>query len=179
VGRINDRHFLFSAGMGLDAEVVKRVEADPQAKRKRGEWFFVSNAFKAGLTEYRTKQARLRLTVDGEDPADVILAICCNAGPFTYFKRFPVVVCPQVDLDGGLDFYALTKLRATMVPRLISGLFVTGGHTRWRSGRHHHDVRGATIHAERPTPVQVDGDYVGEWTSARIDQVPNALKLLI
>jgi diacylglycerol kinase family enzyme len=179
VGRIERRYFLFSAGMGLDAEVVKRVEADPAAKRKRGEWFFVSNAFKAGLTEYRTKKARLTMTVDGADPADVILAICCNAGPFTYFKRFPVDVCPEADLEGGLDYYGLAKLRASMVPRLISGLFVTGAHTRWRSGRYHHDVGGATLEAEQPTPVQVDGDYVGEWTHARIDQVPRALNLVI
>jgi diacylglycerol kinase family enzyme len=179
VGRINTRYFLFSAGMGLDAEVVKRVEADPAAKRKRGEWFFVSNAFKAGLTEYRTKKARLTLNVDGADPADVILAICCNARPFTYFKRFPVLVCPEADLDGGLDYFALTKLGATMVPRLLSGLFATGAHTRWRSARYHHDVGGATLEAEQPTPVQVDGDYVGEWTSAGIDRLPHALNLLV
>ena len=179
VGRINERYFLFSAGMGLDAEVVKRVEADPAAKRKRGEWFFVSNAFKAGLTEYRTKKARLTMTVDGTEPADVVLAVCCNASPFTYFKRFPVMVCPEAKLEGGLDYYGLSQLRATMVPRLLSGLFVTGAHRRWRSGRYHHDVGGATLMADQPTPVQVDGDYVGEWTDARIDQVPNSLNLLV
>lgn len=179
VGRINERYFLFSAGMGLDAEVVKRVEADPVAKRKRGEWFFVSNAFKAGLTEYRTKKARLTMTVDGTDPADVVLAICCNASPFTYFKRFPVMVCPEAKLEGGLDYYGLAQLRATMVPRLLSGLFATGAHTRWRSGRYHHDAEGATLVADQPTPVQVDGDYVGEWTNARIDLVPGSLNLLV
>ena len=165
--------------MGLDAEVVKRVEADPEAKRKRGEWFFVSNAFKAGLTEYRTSKPRLTVTVDGEEPAKVILAICANARPFTYFKRFPIDVCPEAELDKGLDFFALTKLRATTAPRLISGLFVTGAHTRWRSGRYHHDVQGGTFEAEQPTPVQVDGDYVGEWTKARIDLQPAALHLLV
>lgn len=179
VGRIDRRYFLFSAGMGLDAEVVKRVEADPEAKRKRGEWFFLSNAFKAGLTEYRTTKARLTMTVDDEEPAEVVLAICCNGRPFTYFKRFPVDVCPEAHLDKRLDFYGLTKLRASTVPRLISGLFVTGAHTRWRTGRYHHDVPGATFEAEEPTPVQVDGDYVGDWTSARLDLVPDALHLLV
>lgn len=179
VGRMNERFFLFCAGMGLDAEVVKRVEADPEAKRKRGEWFFISNAFKAGLTEYRTTKPRLRITVDGEEPADVILAICSNARPFTYFKRFPVDACPEAELDKGLDFFALTKLRATTAPRLISGLFVTGAHTRWRSSVYRHDVLGATFEAEQPTPVQVDGDYVGEWTDARLDLVPEALNLLV
>ena len=66
-----------------------------------------------------------------------------------------------------------------MVPRMLSGLFVTGAHMRWRSGRYHHDVGGATLIAEQPTPVQVDGDYVGEWTNARIDLVPDSLNLLV
>lgn len=179
VGRIGSRYFLFSAGMGLDAEVVKRVEADPEAKRKRGEWFFVSQAFRAGLTEYRTTKPRLTVSVEGEDPSDAIFAVCCNAGPFTYFKRFPVRVCPRVELDGKLDLFALTKLRAIMVPRLLSGLFATGAHTRRRSGRYHHDVAGAELRAEQPTPVQVDGDYVGEWTHARIDFVRRSLDLLV
>lgn len=179
VGRINDRYFLFAAGMGLDAEVVKRVEADPEAKRKRGEWFFLSNAFKAGLTEYRTTKPRITMTVDGGEPEGVILAICSNARPFTYFKRFACDVCPEAELDGGLDFFGLTRLRATTAPRLIAGLFVTGRHTRWRTGRHHHNVLGATFQADIPTPVQVDGDYVGEWTEARLDLVPDALDLLV
>lgn len=179
VGRFDSRYFLFSVGMGLDAEVVKRVEADPEAKRKRGEWFFLSQAFRAGLTEYRTTKPRLTISVDGYDPYDLILAICCNARPFTYFKRYAVDVCPEAELEKRLDFYGLTKLRATTVPRLISGLFATGAHTRWRSGRYHHDVGGATFSAAVPTPVQVDGDYIGERTSGRIELVPQALDLLV
>jgi diacylglycerol kinase family enzyme len=179
VGRIDRRYFLFSAGMGLDAEVVRRVEANPEAKKKKGEWFFVSQAFRAGLTEYRTSKARLTITVDGESPFDALLAICCNDRPFTYFKRYALDVCPEAELDKGLDFFAVSKLRATMVPRLLSGLFVTGGHTRWRSARYHHDVRGAVLEAEQPTPVQVDGDYVGEWTGARIELVEDSLNILV
>jgi diacylglycerol kinase family enzyme len=177
-GRIDRRYFLFSAGMGLDAEVVKRVEANPEAKRKRGEWFFVSNAFRAGLTEYRTKKPRLSLTVDGFDPVDLVLAICCNARPFTYFKRYAVNVCPEAELEGALDVFGVTRFRATMVPRLLSGLFVTGAHTRWRSALYHRGIRGATFKAQEPTPVQVDGDYIGEWTDARIDLLPESLDLL-
>jgi diacylglycerol kinase family enzyme len=178
VGRIDKRFFLFSAGMGLDAEVVKRVEANPEAKRKRGEWFFVSQAFRAGLTEYRTKKSRLHVTVDGHERVGLVLAICCNSRPFTYFKNYAVDVCPEAELDKGLDFMGLQRLRTTMVPRLLSGIFVTGAHTRWRSAVYHHDVAGATFEAEQPTPVQVDGDYIGEWTGARIDLVPDALNLL-
>ena len=40
LGLVNDRHFLFSAGLGLDASVVERVDAHPYRKAKFGEWYF-------------------------------------------------------------------------------------------------------------------------------------------
>src|SRR5246127_2536529 len=40
VGRVNDRYFLFSAGVGLDASVVQRVDAHPRLKARVGEWYY-------------------------------------------------------------------------------------------------------------------------------------------
>ena len=179
VGRINERYFLFSAGMGLDAEVVKQVEADPDGKREHGEWSFLSKAFKTGLTRYRTTTPFITLEVDGAEPARVVLAICCNARPFTYFKRFPVDVCPQARLDRGLDIFALTKIRSSTVARIPWAVFVSRRHIKWRTSRHHHDVPGARFLPDDPLPVQVDGDYLGDWPSAHLSLVPNALDILV
>ena len=40
VARVNERHFLFSAGVGLDASVVERVDAHPRLKARIGEWYY-------------------------------------------------------------------------------------------------------------------------------------------
>jgi diacylglycerol kinase family enzyme len=40
VGRVNGRHFVFSAGVGLDASVVERVDAHPRLKARLGEWYY-------------------------------------------------------------------------------------------------------------------------------------------
>src|SRR6201993_5096469 len=40
VGRVNDRYFLFSAGIGLDASVVEQVDAHPRLKARVGEWYY-------------------------------------------------------------------------------------------------------------------------------------------
>jgi diacylglycerol kinase family enzyme len=179
VGRIGQRYFLFSAGMGLDAEVVKRVEADPEAKRKRGEWFFLANALKAGAGEYRGAPASITMTVDGGEPEHVVLAICCNARPFTYFKRFPVDVCPEARLDGDLDVFGLKKIRLVTIPRIAWGVLVSRSLPRWRNGTYHHDVRSIHLSSDRDLPVQVDGDYIGEHREATIDLVPDALDLIV
>jgi diacylglycerol kinase family enzyme len=179
LGRFDRRWFLFSAGMGLDAEVAKRVESDLEKKINRAEWFFVSNAFKAGLTKYRGMAPGIAMEVDGGEQEMVMTAVCCNGRPFTYFKRFPVDVCPEASLDGRLDVFGLKKLRASSTPRLVWSLFVSQSHTRWRTTTYHHDVSDVRLSSDRLLPVQVDGDYVGERDSGRITFKEKALDLLV
>jgi diacylglycerol kinase family enzyme len=179
VGQIESRYFLFSAGIGLDAEVVKRVEQDPRRGRRSHDFLFVRHALDAGATRYRGADASVTLHVDGAEPERVLFAICCNARPFTYFRSFPVDACPMAQLDLGLDFLGLTKIHATTIPRIIWSVFVSRSHPRWRNATYHHDVPGATLNSEESLPVQVDGDYIGETTHARLDLVPSALDVLV
>lgn len=179
VGRIDERYFLFSAGMGLDAEVVKRVEADPEATRKWGEWFFLTNALKAGATEYRGMEPSITMTVDGGEPEQVVLAVTCNGRPFTYFKRFLVDVCPEATLDGGLDVFGLGKIHLGTIPRIAWAVLVSRSHIHWRRGTYHHDVSSIELVSTRPLPVQVDGDYIGERSQASIALIRDSLELLV
>ncbi|MDQ3951497.1 MAG: diacylglycerol kinase family lipid kinase [Actinomycetota bacterium] len=179
VGANDGRYFLFSTGMGLDAEVVKRVESDPEAKARSAEWTFLRKALGAGVTEYRGADPWITIEVEGREPVRALLAICCNGRPFTYFKRFPVDVCPDATLDGGLDVYGLRKIRLGTVPRIVWSVFVSRSHVRWRNASYVHDVRSVTLRADRPLPVQVDGDYIGEQRSASIRLVPKSLEVLV
>jgi diacylglycerol kinase family enzyme len=179
VGRSNSRFFLFSFGMGLDGEVVRRVESDPVGKRERGEWLFFSNAMRAGLTQYRGIDPCITLRVDDHEEERVMTAITCKGRPFTYFKRFPVDVCPTAQLDLGFDVLGLRTLRASTAPRLIWSLFVSRSHPGWKKSGYHHDVERVRLRADRMLPVQVDGDYIGEWDAADVSLLRNALDLYV
>lgn len=179
VGAAGDRFFLLCTGMGLDAEVVRRVEADPERKRENHEWAFVSNALKAGLGAYRGVDPGITMTVDGFDPVKVMTAVCCNGRPFTYLKRFPVDVCPEATLDADLDVFGLHRLRTGTAPRLIWALFASRSHVRWRTTTYRHDVARIDLKTEHPMPVQVDGDYIGESTGHSIVVKRKALDLLV
>jgi diacylglycerol kinase family enzyme len=178
VGRAGDRYFLFCAGMGLDAEVVKRVEADPSRKRERREMFFLTNALKAAATDYRGIDPMITLEAPGIEARKVVLAVCCNGRPFTYFRKWPVDVCPEARLDKQLDLLGLERIHATTIPRIAWGLLVSRSHVRWRRSVYLHDIVRATLTSDRPLPFQVDGDYVGEWESAELAHIPDALDLL-
>jgi diacylglycerol kinase family enzyme len=179
VGRMGARYFLFSAGMGLDASVVKRVEADPEGKRTHADWTFLKKALATGFTEYRGADPAITMEVGSSPPEKVLFAIVCNARPFTYFGRFPVDACPHASLEKGLDFLAMTAIHTLTIPRIAWSVFVSRAHPRWKNSRYHSDVSVGSLRATRPMPVQVDGDYIGELDRAVIRLVPNALDLLV
>jgi diacylglycerol kinase family enzyme len=178
VGQFDERYFLFSVGMGLDARVVQLVEENPEAKRKHGEWLFVGNALKAAFMEYRGAEPSITVKVSGNEPVEAVLAVGCNARPFTYFKRFPVDACPEARLDSGLDLLMITKIRATTIPRIAWGILVSRNHVNGKNARYHSDIEGYMLVARGPLPVQVDGDYIGEREGGEVRLVPKALTLL-
>lgn len=179
VGRIEERYFLFSCGMGLDAEAVRRVEQDPDRGVKKREWIFLRHAFAAGATAYRTTDALLDVEVQGQEAFPAVFVIICNGRPFTYFKGFPVDACPAARLDRRLDLLGLTKVRFATIPRIVWSVFVSRSHVKWRSSRYFHDIGAATLRAHSPMPVQVDGDFIGYRTIAAVSYVPDSLSLLV
>ena len=84
VGRVNDRYFTFSAGVGLDASVVEVVDAHPRLKARMGEWYYTWAAVKTFNRRYLVRPLRLRAQIGGES-IDGVTAIVQNAHPYTYF----------------------------------------------------------------------------------------------
>ena len=178
VGRFGERFFLFSCGIGLDAEVVRRVEADPRRYEPGREWRFLKHALSAGSTTYRSTVPKMKLSVEGDEPFETLFAICCNSRPLTFFKKFPMDVCPEAHLDEGLDLFALSKVRLPTIPRVIWSTYVSRSHPRWRNGRYFHDRHSASFESYEPLPVQVDGDYIGLHSRGDIELETGALSLV-
>lgn len=179
LGRLNDRYFLFCAGVGLDAEVVRRVEEDPGAKRRRGEWFFLSNALKVAFTQYRGADPQITLETPDGDHERMVLLVCANGRPFTYFKGLPVDVLPEAELDRGLDLFGVVRAHSWTIPRIAWAVLVSRGHISWRNAVYHHDLEEATIRCDRPLPVQVDGDYIGDHDRVGLSLEKDSLRLLV
>jgi diacylglycerol kinase family enzyme len=181
-GRVNGRHFVFASGIGLDASVVERVDSHPRLKRRLGEWYFTWSAISTFNRRYLVSPPRVRVETPGGNE-ECVTVIVQNSDPFTYFGRHPIRVCEGASLDTGT--LALTVLkRATMleiptlIPRVFSG--------RPETVRRHRQVRGyeplesfrvvATGH--EPFPLQVDGDYVGEFREAEYVAAPRSLSVV-
>src|SRR6185295_13319796 len=84
LGRLDDRRFVFSAGMGLDASVVERVDSNPRLKARFGPWYFAQSAVRTFLRRYLVRPPRLEVEVGGKTVRGVS-AFVQNGDLYTYF----------------------------------------------------------------------------------------------
>ncbi len=69
VGRVNERYFLFSSGVGLDASVVERVDANPRLKARLGEYYYAWAAVNTLHRRYIVHPPRLEASAAGASAA--------------------------------------------------------------------------------------------------------------
>ena len=181
LARVNDRYFTFSSGVGLDASVVKRVDAHPRLKARLGEYYFTYAAVTTFLRRYLVHPPRLELEAHGERLGGVT-AVVQNATPYTYFNHRPIELGEGTDLASGrLAGAVLRRANPVDMPTIIARAFSR----RARIVRHRQvtgftGVREATVRSAdgRAVPLQVDGDYVGDVVEARYDVAPGALSVV-
>jgi diacylglycerol kinase family enzyme len=187
LGRIDERYFVFSCGVGIDATVVKRVDAHPRLKSKAGPYYYSWAAVSAFYRRYLHNPVRMRVQVNGKE-VDGVTALAQNSDPFTYFAERPIRVCEGIEIDDGtLSLGVLKRATQRDTPALIARLFSeTRPAARHRQVEHFEDVTEATVTsisedkqgAIRPFPIQVDGDYIGEKTSLELQAAPAALTIV-
>jgi diacylglycerol kinase family enzyme len=169
LGHVNGRRFLFSAGVGLDASVVRRVDEHPRVKTSLRQWYFTYAAMTTFTREYVVRPPRLELRV-GDERLPGVSAFVQNGKPYTYFGEKPLIVTEGVDIDDGTLGAAILQRTTpldipTVTARLLSDHLKVAKHRRVeaRSG-----LTSLTVSSTdgRPVPIQVDGDHIGEATEA-------------
>ncbi len=187
LGKCNGRHFVFACGVGLDATVVKRVDAHPRLKARARQWYYTWAAISAFYRQYLRNPVRLELEVGGE-AHEGVTAIAQNSDPFTYFASVPIRICEDIGFDDGTLSMALLQRakQRDMLPiatRVLSNRLHASKH---RQIEEFDDVAEATVRSismdedgqPRPFPVQVDGDYIGEHTELTFGVDPGALTIV-
>ncbi len=100
LGSVNGRCFTFASGVGLDASVVQRVDANPHMKARLGAYFFTWVAISTFTRRYLRKPPRMEVCVGGQTLAGVT-AIVQNGSTYTYFNNHPIDIAEGAALDSG------------------------------------------------------------------------------
>jgi diacylglycerol kinase family enzyme len=176
---VDDRWFVFAAGMGFDAAVVAGVEKH----RRRGRRSTHVLYSRVGVSEFfRCDRRHPRVHVelpDGTRVDDIYFTIVANTDPWTYVGRRPLRPTPEATLDNGLALYA--RRRMGTVGMLFSMARLSGAHPRIgrRGAFVAADLEGLTVFADEPLPVQVDGDYLGTREKLVFTSTSRAVNVLI
>jgi len=183
LGVVNGRCFTFASGLGLDASVVERVDANPKMKARLGPYFFTWVAVSTFLRRYLVSPPRLRVEAgEGHEQLDGVTAIVQNGSPFTYFQNRPIEIADGAALDSGALAGGVLH-RATLLSMPFIAWRALSSHARVAGNR---QITGLKDLGElvvrsadgRPLPLQVDGDYLGEVTEARYSIMPKALNVV-
>jgi diacylglycerol kinase family enzyme len=180
LGRAGSRWFTFSAGLGLDAEVILRMERRRRAGRPVSHLRYVRAAIAQFYLHTDRRQPALTLERPGLDPVSgLYLAIISNTTPWTFLHERPVTPSPEASFETGLDLFAMRRMRTVTVVRHLSQLLRRRGRPHGKHLYREHDLAGFTLRSDRPLGFQVDGDYLGEREQVTFVAVPNALRVVI
>jgi len=178
LGSVNGRCFTFASGLGLDASVVERVDSNPRLKARLGAYYFAWVALATFSRRYLARPPRMEVHA-GETTLQGVTAIVQNGSPFTYFHDRPIELAEGAALDSGaLAGCVLHRATPLSMPFIGCRALSRRAHVV-----RHRQVTGLSDMTElrvcttddRPLPLQVDGDYLGEVTEARYRILPSAL----
>ncbi len=184
LGSVNERRFLFHAGVGFDAKVVELVERRADLKRWLRHPLFIWEAGASWLWHFDKKNTRfeasfnqkaenlhkskmrrrkfsLRKQTGGEEFAGGQLAVCLNTSPYTYLGNRPLDIAPDANLDSDLVLAFVHSLSAFGLIRLAMKALRGGNRLKkdWRVD-YRCDLKSFSITSHIPVPYQVDGDFV-------------------
>jgi diacylglycerol kinase family enzyme len=175
LGSVNGRRFLFSAGVGLDGEAVRRVDGRGRSADGRR----ASNTIFALTVARSLVERRLHIEpqLDIEGHGRAAFVFVANGRPYTYAGRVPFTLLRDAAFEEGLDFVAPREVRPMAVPRLLVRMVrgTTASDPRVLTG---HDLDALMVRCDKPLPLQVDGEDLGDVTEASFTAERNALTVL-
>ncbi len=175
----DDRWFTFNAGLGLDADVVRRVEQRRAAGRRATTGLYVRSGVRQFFTHTDRRTPQLVLEREGAAPEPLALALVCNTSPWTYLNSRPVQPCPQASFETGLDVFGLRGLATLPTLRHLGQILARTPRPRGRGVLSLHDLPALTLSSSAPLPFQLDGDDLGDRTRVVLRSVPRALTVLV
>ena len=175
LGRVNGRRFGFNAGLGFDAEIVRRIDAlgRPAEGTRPSDVAFARAV--VGLVAAR--RASFPPVLELQDGRRAAFLLVANCTPYTYAGALGLRVTDGASFDLGLDAVAPASVTAWRLPRLLFDLYRGA---RPRQGLTVlHDSSGFEVRCDLPLPLQVDGEDLGDVEHAVFEAEPRAVTALV
>ncbi len=178
VGRANERYFVSSLAVGMDADILalrNRLRQRWHLGRRLGGYplYLWSCAINALVPRHG---ARTHMTIDGAESArDLYNLLFTNT--VLYAGEFMFDIADRSD-DGLLDLHTFATRRDYIVRFVMAWRRRVGyAHARAISPDAMQRVRAVNLTFAQPLAVQIDGEEYGPTTKLEIEVVPHALRM--
>jgi diacylglycerol kinase family enzyme len=173
-----ERWAVFTAGMGVDGDVVAAVEAQRAKGRKVTSSRYFRVAVRGMLASSR-KEASLTLYLPGREPVSgVHFAFVSNSSPWTYANTRPVWTNPDTTFETGLGVFATTSMNVWANLLLARQMLSRTPRIEAKHLIRDDDVPWLRVSSDTPVACQIDGDFVGPRDAMTFTAVPNVLGVL-
>jgi diacylglycerol kinase family enzyme len=173
-----ERWAVFTAGMGVDGDVVAAVEAQRARGRKVTAGRYIRIAVREMLGSVRDAPLLTVSLPDREPVPGVHFAFVSNASPWTYANSRPVWTNPDTTFETGLGVFAVTSMNVVanllVVRRMLARKAAIKGPNLIRED----DLPWVRVSAAEPIACQVDGDFLGMRDEMVFTAVPAALAVV-
>jgi diacylglycerol kinase family enzyme len=169
------RYATFATGIGFDATVVEASNAEPYRKYWFGGIHYARTAVSVLVSEELRSLRRMSLRI-GDTRYEATSVLIQNHDPYTYFGKLPLRV-----LGRRPDGFAVLVVRRFSLLRAVAVLVaaVLGrGMDRVPGVAVVADVSDLVVTADRPVPLQADGEFLGHVDAAAFTSRPRALRVL-
>jgi diacylglycerol kinase family enzyme len=175
VGRVNGRRFGFAAGIGLDAEVVRRVDELGRRDdgRRPGDAAFVGAVVRVFAARHGHLVPQLEIAGFGRAAAVFV----ANGNPYTYAGPLPVPIAPEAAFERGLDFVAPVEVAPASVLSAVGR--VLSGHAGGERFLRGHDLDRIEVECDVPLPLHADGEDLGDVERAVFEAERAAVSVLV
>lgn len=173
-----ERWAVFTAGMGVDGDVVAAVEAQRAKGRKVTAARYIRIAVREMLGSVRTQPLLTLQLPDREPVAGVHFAFVSNSSPWTYANSRPIFTNPDTTFEGGLGVFAVTSMNIIRNLLVVRRMWSKKAEIKGRNLIREDDLPWVRITAAEPIACQVDGDFLGLRTEMTFRAVPDALTVV-
>jgi diacylglycerol kinase family enzyme len=176
LGRVNGRRFAFAAGVGFDAELVRRIEERGRTRDGRlpGD-LVVAWLLARQLASHR---GRYEPSLEIRGLGRAAFALVANGDPYSYAGSIGLHLVPDARFELGLDVVAPVSVRARSLPLTVAGSLFGHplGRKRFLQG---HDLDRIEIACDAPMPLHVDGEDLGDVIEAYFEAEREAVEVLV
>jgi diacylglycerol kinase family enzyme len=173
-----ERWAVFTAGMGVDGDVVAAVEAQRAKGRKVTAGRYIRIAVREMLGSVRDEPLLTVHLPDREPVPGVHFAFVSNASPWTYANARPVWTNPDTTFETGLGVFAVTTMNVAANLLVVRRMLSKKARIKGKHLIREDNLPWVRITSAEPIACQVDGDFLGMRDDMTFTAVPQALAVV-